>query len=145
LSSYSFKNFCNWTRERIKKAEKETDSNFEEAVWGLFPEVDHEIWIIILLFVLLPEEKNKTEHIIKHPWDFRKMGLLFGKERFSDTFKLAYLLFGEYLSIESLTEHIKVLHKLKNKYQEDSTEERKRQRLLQTFEEMLNFNFNKNV
>jgi len=145
LSSYSFKNFCNWAKGRIKQATKENDLDFEEAVWGLFPEVDHEIWIMILQFVLLVKEKNKMVHIIEHPWDFRKMGLLFGEERFSDTFKLAHLLFGEYFSIESLTEHINVLRKLKIKYREGSTEDRKRQRLLQRFEEMLNFNLNKKV
>jgi len=142
LSSYSFKNFCNWAKERIRQAEDDTDNNLDEAASELFPEVDHGIWAIILIFILLPvpEEKNRTDNVIKHPWNFGKVGVYIGKsieERLDNTFKLAKLLFKEQLSKKNLENYINILSKLSTKYQKDATYENKIQELLMVFKKML--------
>lgn len=142
LPRYSYINFCNWAKERIRQAKEGVDDNLDEAANGLFPEVDHGIWAIILIFVLLPvpEEKNRIDNVIKHPWNFGKVGVYIGKlieERFDNTFKLAKLLFREQLSKKNLENYINILSKLSTKYQKDTTYENKIQELSMVFKKML--------
>ncbi|MBU4227638.1 hypothetical protein KJ813_05990 [bacterium] len=151
LPVYSHVNFCNWAKERIKQPKEDIDINLNEVANGLFPKVDHQIWAIILIFVLLPfvEEKYRIDNVIRHPWSFGQVGVYVvksmkereeseeRKERFDNTYKLAKLLFKEQFSEKNLEYYINILSRSNVKYEKDSNYKVKSQKLLTIFKGML--------
>jgi len=145
LPGYSLVNFCNWAKERIRQPKEDIDTNLDEVANGLFPKVDHQIWAIILIFVLLPffEEKDRIDNVIRHPWNFGQNGVYVYKsteereERFDNTYKLAKLLFKEQFSEKNLENYTNILSRSNVKYEKDPNYKDKSQELLAIFKEML--------
>lgn len=151
----------NWTERRIRQANEDFDSNLDDAVRNLFPEVESVLWARILTLVIFPYGENRVKSVIERPWNFGFIGRTrsyFGypgndKEEFirkmremrssaekieiNNTFELAYLLFPDEFLKENLEKYINDLKKLK--YDKESKEEYKRLQLLAIFEEMLKY------
>ena len=158
-----YSEFLQWARERICQVKEEFDCDLDEISKNLFPEVEPILWARILIFDTLYKYGNRMEFVLERPWNFgfagrvriysrdiesskvepsRKMDeamQLAIEEETKNTFELAYLLFKKEFSKENLEKYIKSLRELEPEYKEDSEKEKKRLRLLNTFNEMLKF------
>jgi len=157
----SLDEFLRWSQERIWRPEEKFDRELDDISTNLFPEVEPNIWAIILIFAFSPFGEGRMDSVIQRPWNFGSVGRVKtysggsgeSEEDFErritrtlhaqyeiekkNTFELTYLLFPRDFSKENLEDNIKNLEALK--YQKESQEEKKRLTLLQIFSEMLQF------
>jgi len=163
ISEILLKKFFRWAQVRIIEAKEEFDWDLDDMSRNLFPEVEPISWARILIFILSPYGNNKIKSIIERLWTFGFIGrigiysrdIANSKEEsekkmdeamqltedvgMKNTFELAYLLFKKEFSKDNLEKYIKSLKELKPKYREDPEKEKKRLKLLYTFERMLEF------
>ena len=155
ISAMSLYQFLPWAQERIWKSEEELDKKLNEISNNLFPEVDPIIWSKVLIFRFSPHDpNNRIKSVIERPWNFGQVGrakMYWGhpegsqpqmmksqrESELRNTFELAIMLFKDTFSKESLESYIKNLEEMK--YEEDSSEEKKRLILLDIFTKMSNF------
>jgi hypothetical protein len=158
ISIIFLNSFLEWCQERISHPKGEFDKKLEEVNRNLFPNVDPIIWAKILIFVLAPFGHVKST--IEMPWTFGYLGrirsysgywgekgerekkireLMNSQDQLEtkNTFELTFYLFKEKFSKENLINYIEELERLK--YNEDTSEERKRLSLLDVFKNMLEF------
>ncbi|MBU4480850.1 hypothetical protein KKH59_00875, partial [Patescibacteria group bacterium] len=166
VSKVSLHEFLRWAQNRIWQAKEDFDRNLDDVSHNLFPEVEPVLWARILIFVFPPYGENRVKSVIERPWNFgfvgrirtysrdsrdneeefnKKMSAMMRTEKKAGTkntfdliFYLAkiYPLFNQF-SKENLEKYINDLKELK--YEKESKEENKRLRLLNIFEEMLEF------
>lgn len=160
ISEISLHNFLHWAQKRILQSKEEFDKNLDDISQNLFSEVDPSLWARILIFALSSYGENRVKSIIERPWNFGFVGRMQDfdyvggnekedrekvanmisseqKEEAKNTFELAYLLFSDQFSKENLENYIADLKELH--YEQGSKEEYKRLRLLEIFEEMLEY------
>ena len=152
IAKITFETFLQWTNKRISKIEERHDQKLENVVHNLFPEVDPPTWAAILIFVFSPyTPENRVKLAIERRWTFGipRMRIFSGASlaeakdktkaqklaEIKNTYELAILLFPNHFSKKLLQKYIEDTNKLK--YPDDSEEERKRLKLLEIFQGML--------
>jgi hypothetical protein len=137
VAEISFKEFKKWAELRIRQLTRDFDSELESITPNMFPEVNKILWSRILIFVFSPFGENRIKSVIERKWSFGFITFPGLDEHYKkETFELAILLFPDQFSEENLKSYIKSLEELK--YTENSSEE-KRLRLLNLFNEMLEY------
>ena len=153
ISKISLNEFLQWAQVRIWKMEEDFDSHLDDISRNLFPEVEPIIWAKILIFIFTGYGRNRVKSVVERPWNFGYYGRIrvysgsgkevevefnrMVREEILNTYKLSYALFKKPFSKGSLEKYIESLKKLK--YSEDTKEEKKREKLLKIFKELLNF------
>ncbi|MEM3641410.1 MAG: hypothetical protein QXH37_05780 [Candidatus Bathyarchaeia archaeon] len=147
-------NFLQWAYQRIMEAKEDYDWQLENVSYNLFPELDPVTWAVILTFVFSPFGENRVKSVIERRWIF---GFLTRIRTFSgiseteitemvkrqesaeitSTYELATLIFGGVFTKELLEKYIKEAKDLT--YDEGSPEERKRLKLLEVLQGILDF------
>ncbi len=156
FSNLSWRCFINWALDRINKAIEEKDFVLGEVSSNLFPEIDSNLLLKLLVFIVSGSgKKNKVKLAIEKPWDFgftarvKLYSIEMSKEEMSKkmsediereeqrTYELACLLFKEEFSKENIAQYIKEIKDLK--YPEGSNEENEKIELLDIFNGMLEY------
>ena len=156
FSNLSWRCFINWALHRINTAVEEKDFVLGEVSSNLFPEIDSNLLLKLLVFIVSGSgKKNKVKLCIEKPWDFgftarvKLYSIEMSKEEMSKkmsediereeqrTFELACLLFKEEFSKENIAQYIKEIKDLK--YPEGSNEENEKIELLDIFNGMLDY------
>jgi len=156
FSDLSWRCFINWALHRINTAVEEKDFVLGEVSRNLFPEIDSDLLLELLVFIVLRSgKKNRVKLAIDKPWAFgfvtrsKLYPIETGKEEMKKkmsedmereeqgTYELASLLFKEDFSKENIAQYIKEVKELK--YPEGSNEENEKNELLDIFNGMLEY------
>ncbi|MDD3427435.1 MAG: hypothetical protein PHQ76_04270 [Caldisericia bacterium] len=160
FSNLSFKYFFNWAMDRINKAIDGKDLILGEVANNLFPGIDSNLFLtLLIIFTSGSNKKNNVKYIIEKPWDFGfhiKTKLFPGeinkeemtkrinedeKREEQETYELVFLLFKKIISKENIQQYIEEIECLK--YSKDSNEELERNELLDIFKKMSSYLENK--
>ena len=148
--------FLNWAQKRINWATEKKDFVLGKVASNLFPEIDSNLLLELLVFVVLGSgNKNRIKFTIEKPWDFGfvirsklypiETGKQEMKKKMSEdiereeqgTYELVSLLFKKDFSKENIAQYIKEIKELK--YPEGSNEENEKNELLDIFNGMLEY------
>jgi len=149
IAKISYHAFIEWALNRIQ-SNQTFDRQLNDVSNNLFPEVHPEMWAMVLIFVLSPySSENRVKSVIERPWTFGfrlRPVVFFGEKKreeiikeqkaqeeseIQNIYELTHLLFPEIFTKELLEEYIKQASELK--YPDDSTENRRKAKLLELF------------
>jgi len=146
--------FLQWASQRILETREDYDRQLDNVSYNLFPELDPTTWAVVLIFVFSPYGENRVKSVIERQWTFgflTRIRIFSGvseaeiKEiikqqesvEITSTYELATLIFGDIFTKELLEKYIEEAKALK--YADGSKEERKRLRLIEVLQGMLDF------
>ena len=151
ISNKTLNGFIKWAQNRIMSSKKEYDKELDEAVTGLFPEVDLLLFSKILIFTLsFHSPDNWCRSIIGKSWNFggyKFVGVFSGKDENSiksrrekeleDTLDLTLIIFKDIFTEEALKNFIIELENLTDLT--NTSMEHKRDSLLAIFKKLIDF------
>ncbi|MDD5749769.1 MAG: hypothetical protein PHO91_03215 [Patescibacteria group bacterium] len=150
-----FVEYFNWSIERIRfsKNQGRFDKNLDSITYNLFPEIDPISWSYLLLYVVLPyDSENKLKTLVEYKKGFGFIGRIvasfndiekdFGKiqkEYINNSIKLARTIFPSVFEQNAIKSAIDDLEKIDYKGRDRDEKELTRKRLLELFNNVLNF------